>query len=40
MHEQTRFGFVVEYVKEIEAAKRFYVDVLGLKVECEHPGYV
>lgn len=35
-----KFGFVVEYVKDIEAAKRFYVEVLGLKVEREHPTFV
>lgn len=40
MSEKPRFGFVVEYVKDIEASKRFYVDVLGLKVEREHPSYV
>jgi catechol 2,3-dioxygenase-like lactoylglutathione lyase family enzyme len=35
-----RFGFVVEYVDDIEAAKRFYVEVLGLEVERYHPTYV
>jgi catechol 2,3-dioxygenase-like lactoylglutathione lyase family enzyme len=35
-----RFGFVLEYVKDIEAAKRFYVDVLGLTVERTHPTFV
>lgn len=35
-----RFGFVVEYVKDIAAARRFYVDVLGLTVEREHPTFV
>ncbi len=34
------FGFVLEYVKDIEAAKRFYEEVLGLKVERYHPTYV
>ncbi len=34
------FGFVVEYVDDIEAAQRFYVDVLGLKVERQHPTFV
>lgn len=38
--ERPRFGFVVEYVRDIETAKRFYVDVLGLKVEREHPTFV
>ena len=40
MNEKPRFGFVVEYVKDIEAARSFYVDVLGLVVEREHPAFV
>ena len=36
----TRFGFAVEYVSDIEAATRFYVDVLGLKVERIYPTFV
>lgn len=35
-----RFGFVVEYVPDIEAATRFYVDVLGLVMERHHPTFV
>lgn len=35
-----RFGFTIEYVTDVEAAKRFYVDVLGLRVEREHPVFV
>ena len=31
------FGFVVEYVPDIQAAKRFYIDVLGLDVERAIP---
>jgi catechol 2,3-dioxygenase-like lactoylglutathione lyase family enzyme len=31
---------VVEYVTDIEAARRFYTDVLGLEVEREHPTFV
>ena len=34
------FGLVVEYVKDVEASKRFYVDVLGLRVERSHPTFV
>src|SRR5690625_4863119 len=34
------FGFVVQYVQDIEASKRFYVDVLGLKVTREHSTFV
>ena len=29
-----QFGFVLEYVKDIEAAKRFYVEVLGLQMNA------
>ena len=36
----TTFGFVVEYVKDIERAKRFYVDVLGLELQREAPSFV
>jgi predicted enzyme related to lactoylglutathione lyase len=35
-----RFGFALEYVSDIEAAKRFYVDVLGMEVEREHPVFI
>jgi predicted enzyme related to lactoylglutathione lyase len=35
-----QFGFAVEYVTDIEAAKRFYVDVLGLEVQREAPSFV
>jgi catechol 2,3-dioxygenase-like lactoylglutathione lyase family enzyme len=34
------FAFALEYVSDIEAAKRFYVDVLGLEVEREAPVFV
>ena len=37
---RAEFGLVVEYVNDIEAAKRFYVDVLGMQVEREAPNYV
>lgn len=36
----TRFGFALEYVSDIDAVKRFYVDVLGLEVDREHPTFV
>jgi predicted enzyme related to lactoylglutathione lyase len=39
-HQEPHFGFALEYVKDIEAAKRFYVDVVGLKVERFHPRFV
>ncbi|MCC6173712.1 MAG: VOC family protein [Chloroflexi bacterium] len=35
-----RFGFALEYVADIDAAKRFYAGVLGLEVEREHPLFV
>lgn len=35
-----RFGFVVEYVSDIEGARRFYEDVVGLQVQREHPTFV
>jgi predicted enzyme related to lactoylglutathione lyase len=40
MHQEPHFGFALEYVKDIEAAKRFYVDVVGLKAERVHPRFV
>ena len=33
MRYAPKFGFVVEYVKDIAAAQRFYVDVMGLQVD-------
>jgi catechol 2,3-dioxygenase-like lactoylglutathione lyase family enzyme len=35
-----QFAFALEYVADIDAAKRFYVDVLGLEVAREHPTFV
>ena len=35
-----RFGFVVEYVKDIERAQRFYTDVLGLELQRVAPSFV
>jgi len=35
-----RFTFALEYVPDMEAAKRFYVDVLGLEVEREAAVFV
>ena len=40
MGSKLKFGFVIEYVTDIEAAKAFYVDVLGLEVERYHPAFV
>ena len=35
-----QFGFVLEYVSDIPSVTRFYVDVLGLEVDREHPTFV
>ncbi len=40
MSVHPRFGFVIEYVRDIEAAKKFYEEVFGLKVQRYHPTYV
>ncbi|MEP7285405.1 MAG: VOC family protein [Chloroflexota bacterium] len=34
------FAFALEYVSDIEAAKRFYVDVFGLQIDRESPVFV
>ncbi len=40
MTKQSHFGMALEYVGDLEAARRFYVEVMGLKVEREHPHFV
>lgn len=40
MNSKPKFGFVLEYVTDIEAAKRFYTEILGLEVERDHPVFV
>ncbi len=40
MSVKAKFGFLLEYVADTEAAMRFYVDVLGLQVERYHPTFV
>jgi len=40
MSNKSEFGFVLEYVTDIQAARRFYVEVLGLKVERESPAFI
>jgi predicted enzyme related to lactoylglutathione lyase len=40
MTGKPRFGFALEYVADVEAVKRFYVEVLGLQVDREHPQFV
>ncbi len=34
------FGFALEYVPDVQSAKHFFVDVLGLKVDRDHPSFV
>jgi predicted enzyme related to lactoylglutathione lyase len=40
MTTKPRFGFALEYVADVETVKHFYVDVLGLEVERDHPSFV
>jgi predicted enzyme related to lactoylglutathione lyase len=40
MTVKPRFALALEYVPDVEAAKRFYVDVFGLDVERDHPTFV
>ncbi len=35
-----RFGFALENVSDIQTVKRFYVEVLGLEVERDHPTFI
>ena len=37
---EPKFGFIVEYVKDIEKSKNFYSKTLGLKIVREFPVYV
>jgi catechol 2,3-dioxygenase-like lactoylglutathione lyase family enzyme len=40
MGNKAKFGFVLEYVTDIVATKRFYVEVLGLEVERSSPAFI
>ena len=40
MSNEPKFGFILEYVTDIEATKRFYVEILGLEVERYSPVFV
>jgi catechol 2,3-dioxygenase-like lactoylglutathione lyase family enzyme len=40
MSQSPRFGFIVSYVDNIQEAKRYYVEVLGQKIEREAPNFV
>jgi predicted enzyme related to lactoylglutathione lyase len=40
MTHKAAFGFALEYVKDVQAARTFFTDVLGLTVERDHPTFV
>jgi len=40
MNVNAKFAFVLYYVDDIEMAKRFYTEVVGLKVERDSPTFV
>ncbi len=40
MNTKAVFGFYLEYVTDIEAAKRFYVEVMGLEMQRYHPTFI
>ncbi len=40
MSNTPRFGFLLEYVADVNAAKAFYIDVLGLKIDRESPVFI
>ena len=40
MTASASFGFPLEYVTDVQSAKHFFTNVLGLKVERDHPTFV
>jgi catechol 2,3-dioxygenase-like lactoylglutathione lyase family enzyme len=40
MANSARFGFALEYTKDIQATKRFFTDVLGLQLDRDSPTFV
>lgn len=40
MNNQPKFGFILEYVNDIETARHFYENTLGLKVERVSPAWI
>ena len=40
MANSARFGFPLEYTRDIQATKRFFTDVLGLELDRDHPTFV
>ena len=37
---KAQFAFALEYVSDMDAAKKFFVEVLGLEVERDYPTFV
>ncbi len=40
MSIKPKFGFYLEYVNDIETAKAFFTDIMGLEMERYHPTFV
>lgn len=40
MNVEPKFAFVLYYVDDIEAARRFYVETLGLTIQRHHPTFL
>jgi len=40
MNNLPEFGFVLEYVTDMDAARRFYVDVIGLEEQRNSPVFI
>ncbi len=40
MTSKPKFAFILEYVADVQSAKPFYVEVLGLTVERDHPAFI
>jgi len=40
MPQPVAFGFALEYVQDVQQTKRFFTEVLGLKVDRDHPTFV
>jgi predicted enzyme related to lactoylglutathione lyase len=40
VNQPAKFGFAIHYVTDIQAARRFYTEILGLEPERQAPTYV
>ena len=40
MTTRATFGFALEYVSDVQHARPFFADVLGLKVDRDHPTFI